>query len=318
MREQKGSIVIHRGSWILRWREYSEDGQGNRIAKRRFRVLGEVEAGHRRNLKRIPKNIQDEAANILEPLNEKTTTSISGTIGELKKEYLKTKLLKPSTLQAYKNYWNRFLEKRIGHLAISGFRRVDAFALWKQIHDANPHLSRATMNKIRFIVSGLFEFAKNTGRYFGENPALADLPEGLPGKKETGAYNIEEVNTMLSVLDSPLARAIVALAFASGLRKGEIAGLDWRDYQPTTEGGITTGATLHVRRSVWQGHVTTPKTESSADVVEIGPSAVEYLEGFRERVGKPAEGYMFGYDAKHPINLSSFARWAIRPVLKTA
>jgi hypothetical protein len=279
MRTQQGSITKHRGAWVLRWREYSEDAQGIRKAKRCFRILGEVEQAHRRNLKRIPQSIQDAAKNILAPLNQQTATSIRGTISELVKEYMKEKPLKPSTRMAYNVVWNRYLLKRIGHLPVSGFRRVDAYALWKKIHDGNPHLGSTTLYKIRFFVSGIFEHAKNTGRYFGENPATADLPAGLrPPSREKSAYTAEEVGRLISLFPSPKTQALFALAFLSGVRKGELAAIEWTDWELQEQRKDKKGemrtvklenydsrktdnvtAVLHIRRSVWNGHITTPK-----------------------------------------------------------
>jgi integrase len=195
---------------------------------------------------------------------------------------------------------------------VRDFKRPDAFRLWKQIRGANPALTKRTILHIRFFVSGVFEFAKNTGYYSGENPATADIPQDLPVGKETEAYTVEEVAQILSLLTSSKFQAIIALLWGSGLRKGEAEGLDWRDYERTD-----TGAKIHVRRSVWKGKISTPKNASSADVVHISNEIVEYIEAYRNFLGGVDEGFMFGtYDK--PINLESFVRYELKPLMWAA
>jgi integrase len=59
------------------------------------------------------------------------------------------------------------------------------------------------------------------------------------------------------------AATVVAVAGFTGLRLGEIRGLQWRDYD---------GENLSVCRSVWRTHVGAPKTEASGDKVPVIPS----------------------------------------------
>lgn len=314
MKQQKGCIYRTRGQWALRWRENAVTPEGGIRRKMRFKTLGPVTAEHKRNSKRIPPEIQAKANEYLEPVNSGAMSSALLTIGQLIEEYFRNKHFKPSTESGYKKIWQRYLQARLQAELVRDFKRSDAFRLWKQIHAEHPTLSKRTMQHIRFFVSGIFEFAKNVGYYSGENPATADLPEGLPLGKETEAYTLDEVVRLLSLLASPKSQAIVALAWGSGLRKGEIEGLDWRDYEPTD-----TGATIHVRRSVWRRHhITTPKTESSADDVHIGPEIVEYIEAYRRFLRGVTEGFMFGYSATHPIDLESFVRYELKPVMQKA
>lgn len=316
-RQQRGQILIHRGSWAIRWREYTPDETGNIKPKRCFRKLGCAQASDRRAFEKrgtVPIGIQDEANKILEPLNSGNTDTIKGTIEDLVGKYFKQATFKTSTLRAYKNIWNRYLLNRIGDKAVSAFKRVDAYHLWQDVHEANEchTLSRATMAKMRFMLSGVFEWAKDTGVYtHPENPASANLPKNLPGKKETLAYEAEEVKRLLMLLaDSPMGQAIISLAWSSGVRKGELIGLKWEDIEFTNA-----GATIHIRRSVWNREATTPKTEKSADDVFIGAEAVEFLEAFRQSRKGIDEGYVFGYSHDQPIDLRSFARWQIEPLV---
>jgi integrase len=58
------------------------------------------------------------------------------------------------------------------------------------------------------------------------------------------------------------AASVVAVAGFTGLRLGEIRGLQWQDYDDES---------LSVNRSVWRTHITAPKTEASGDKVPVVP-----------------------------------------------
>ena len=236
------------------------------------------------------------------------------TIKELVKEYFDNKQFKPSTRYGYELIWKRYLQQRLSGVIVRDFKRADGFKLWKQIHSANPHLSKRTMQHVRFFVSGLFEFAKNVGYYtWPENPASADLPDGLTIGKETQAYSTDEVSRLLAILTSPRDQAIIALAYVGGLRMGELEGVRWEDYERTD-----TGAVIHIRRSIWHRKLTTPKTISSADDVFIGPEVVTYIEAHRQFCKGVNSGYMFGLSHDRPVNLESLARNTLKPLMDTA
>jgi integrase len=322
VKEQKGCIYVARGNWAIRWRETVSSATGIEKRKVCFKVLGPVTAEHERNKDRstgklrVPREIRLEAERVMQPVNSGQAVSVLMAIGELvERHYFPEAFsyLKPSTQKGYRDIWKLHLRDRVGETVTRDFQRADAFMLWKQITKSNPSLTKRTMQHVRFFLSGVFEFAKNRGWYAGENPCNADLPEGLPKGKETGFYSVEDVGKMLTLLANIQAQAVVALAFGSGLRKGEIAGLRWEDYE-----SMETGAVIHVRRSVWNGKSDTTKNESSAADANLDAAFCQYIEAYRAFCGGVTEGFMFGYSAEHPVNMDSFAKWKIKPVLKAA
>src|SRR5579871_2075683 len=107
------------------------------------------------------------------------------------------------------------------------------------------------------------------------------------------------------------AEAILAMAFGSGLRKGELQGLTWENFRVQKDGS----AKVIVAQSVWHGKVITPKTEASIDVVDLGEEFVQYIEQYRAAIGGVDSGFMFGYASDRPIDLDSFYRWTMVPLL---
>ena len=62
-----------------------------------------------------------------------------------------------------------------------------------------------------------------------------------PEPEETYAYSLDEIKRMLALLPEPAATVVMTAAL-TGLRKGEIRGLKWDDFN---------GRELSVNRSIW-------------------------------------------------------------------
>src|SRR5207245_9946333 len=89
----------------------------------------------------------------------------------------------------------------------------------------------------------------------------AAVPKGKP--PDTYAYSVHEVAVMVKTLEEhPDAKAAVIVAAFTALRKGELAGLRWEDYDRKKQ-------ELNIVRSVYQGEVDTTKTESSRAPVPV-------------------------------------------------
>jgi integrase len=109
---------------------------------------------------------------------------------------------------------------------------------------------------------------------------------------------------MLARLGEP-ARTVVALAAFSGLREGEIRGLQWGDYRD----GL-----LCVGRSVWRTHVGETKTSESTNAVPVIAPLAKLLDGHKRGNGHAV--WMFaGAKMKRPLNLANLARRSIIPVI---
>jgi integrase len=334
--KQKGSIYVQAGSWCLRWRETVIDEKGMR-RQQRFRVIRELTAADQRSKNRktgklyIPDDVQETVEEIMRRVTQGLRLGVEAqanpTIEYLvEKSYfpererlVQQQSVKPSTLKGYRDIWNLHLRNRIGQVFIRDFQRVHAFDLWQQIRENNPTLTGRTLQHVRTFLSGVFRWALNRGIYSGENPAIASLPEGLPQGEPTQAYTVAEVVKIIQVLPSPLAQALIAMAYGAGLRKGELSAVRWDDYEPTE-----TGATIRVSQSSWNGEILKPKNDASMDTVKLDSVFAEYVEAYRQFCGNPTTGLMFpgttvkkpdGTRTQRPINLDSFARWQLRTIL---
>jgi len=118
---------------------------------------------------------------------------------------------------------------------------------------------------------------------------------------------LEEIFSILSRLsDSEPAGTIFSVAAFAGLRRGEIAALRWEDYRD---------GELFVSRSLWNGHVSGPKTPKSAAPVPVIRQVAERLEMHRLRSGSPQTGPMFRNNAGKPMAMDSVENRLVRPAL---
>ncbi len=111
---------------------------------------------------------------------------------------------------------------------------------------------------------------------------------------------------MLNVVPEPAATVIATAAF-TGARRGEIRGMYWENYREEE---------IFIGRSVWQKHITPPKSTKSKAPIPIISRLAQRLEFHRLRLGNPETGPMFPNASGGPMDLNSLLRRSILPVFK--
>ncbi|HEX6505328.1 MAG TPA: tyrosine-type recombinase/integrase [Terriglobales bacterium] len=269
----------------------------------RAKRLAPVDENHRTKA-----SISDLIEDTLKPLNERHHSPESvTTLGEfVERVYIPyvVKQKRASTSYDYRNKWNEYLKPRCSSWWMREVRTCDVQHLLDAIaieHD----LSRTSLRHIKAQLSGIFNYAKQQGYFDGINPVQGTaIPKARPGK-ETYAYSLEEVTRILAVLPEPAA-SIVATAAFTGLKRGEIRGLLWENYN---------GHELRVTQSVWKSTVDEPKTAKSKAPVPVISQLRAMLDGHRARRGNPQQGAIFANRLGKPLCLNGVANRIILPVL---
>src|SRR5262249_24496079 len=166
-------------------------------------------------------------------------------------------------------------------------------------------LGRSSLRHCKAFLSGAFKQAKRLGILDGLNPIQDVSIPRAPEPDETYAYNLDEKKAILGVLPQP-AWTVVLTAALTGLRKGEIRGLDWEDFS---------GEELSVKRTVWNGTVNDPKTNRSKAPIPVVKQLADALEAHKVREGRLAVGAIFQAGNGKPLNLDNLARRVIMPAL---
>jgi integrase len=168
------------------------------------------------------------------------------------------KQLRDSTRKGYRDVWEIHVKNRLGKLTLRQFRTVHGEQLLAAIA-GNTNLGRNSWKRIKSFLSGVFKQAKRLGIIDNVNPIQDVSIPRAKAPEEAYAYSLEEVRRMLAALGEP-ARTVVLTAALSGLRKGEIRGLCWSDFN---------GKELSVNRSVWNSIINEPKMARSKAPVPL-------------------------------------------------
>ena len=110
-----------------------------------------------------------------------------------------------------------------------------------------------------------------------------------------------------------LAKAIVATALGTALRRGELLGLRWRDVDLLEQ-------KIAVRETFVRGQFTTPKSKASRRAIELGPRTFAVLgEQWRRTPFKDDDDLVFAHPQRGtPLDPSKLSRNFLKPALKRA
>jgi integrase len=300
-RHQKGYVYRRYYRWYVRYYDYIVQKDGSIKRVQLARSLAPVCYEYR--TKRAVMSLVRE---FLEPINRGRFSPAGGLSIErfVEESYLPyiSREKRSSTTRGYRQIWNCYLMPRCGTLRLRDFRTADGERLMSEIARQND-LSRYTLRHIKAFLSGVFKYAKRLGTVDGVNPVQdVSIPKARPGI-ETYAYSLEEIIRMISVLGQPAATVVATAAF-TGMRKGELRGFLWENYNQ----GV-----IWVSQSVWESIVDEPKTQrSKSPVPVIGPLA-KLLDRHREARGNSQTGFVFATRNGTALNLSNLAKRYIRP-----
>lgn len=198
------------------------------------------------------------------------------TFGDVLDEWLRhaehERGVKPSTLAEYTSAVNAHLRPAFGTQPIS---RLDARAIerWRAELVAEGRLSRRTIDKLLTILHGVCERARRL--YDVPNP-VADVERHPPRYSgDLDFYSPEEVMALVRAAESEQDAALYLTAAFTGLRRGELVALRWRDVD-------FAGEAIRVRASVTHGHLTTPKS-GKVRAVPMAPQVAVTLDKLSRR-----------------------------------
>lgn len=214
------------------------------------------------------------------------------------------KHLRTSTVESYKDLWQRHIKDHAGRTRLEDYRASHATAY---LTGLSERLGRNSLAHVRSLMSGIFSHAAALG-HVEHNPMRDAKVLGRPkAPSNTPHYTLDELAAIMSALvGDPGAQAMVAFAGFLGLRPSEIAGLRWED---------CAGDGVHIQRSVTRGVIGPTKTpESATRLPMIAPVAIPLALWHRD-AGEPNEGWIFQNRAGDPIDMREFCRRRIRPAL---
>src|ERR1700722_939871 len=240
------------------------------------------------------RDVLDQARRGTLPGLVKTGATFADAAAEFMRYVEHDKALKPSTLYGYQSildayllpaFGDRQLEQittadieawRSGLESVSEARRVDRRCARGDEHPpASPRaLSNSTKNRIMVTLHGIL---RRACKVFGlpTNPAsgIERYPVRLTG--DIDVFSPEEVWALVRAATSEQDGAIFLTAAFTGLRRGELIALRWRDVD-------FTGSVLRVRASFAGGALTAPKS-GKVRSVPLAPEIAQALAKLSRR-----------------------------------
>ena len=167
-----------------------------------------------------------------------------------------------STQYGYEIYLKGWILPRWKSYRLSEVKAVDVEAWLKTLP-----LARGSKAKIRNLMSALFSHAMRW-EWTEKNP-IKSVRQSAKRSRVPDVLSPVEITGLLSELPEPLRTAAELDAF-TGLRRGELIGLQWQDVD-------FDDLVVHVRRSVVMMVQGAPKTEASAKDVPLDAALAESL-----------------------------------------
>ncbi|QEC47301.1 site-specific integrase [Baekduia soli] len=216
---------------------------------------------------------------------------------------------KPSTLRGYRNSVQNQLIPAFGEMAVRDITSVH-IERWRASLTTGPR----TRNKLLVELYGIFRRAQ---RMYGleHNPAAQVEPLRVARKLEIDVFSPDEVRALVRAAAGKQDAAIFLTAAFTGLRRGELLALRWRDVD-------FVGSVVRVRASYAANALTTPKSGKVRGVPMAGEvaAALASLGQRRRWTGEddlvfPGEtgGYLDG-SALRRRYLDALERAGLRPL----
>ncbi|HVF79046.1 MAG TPA: site-specific integrase, partial [Solirubrobacteraceae bacterium] len=158
---------------------------------------------------------------------------------------------KPSTVRDYGSVVRAHLLPAFGSRPIEDISDDD-IERWKVGLGVDSGMSNATKLKILTILSGVFERARKVHK-LPRNPMAAVEKPIQRARGDIDVFSVEEVMALVRAAADKQDAAIYLTAALTGLRRGELVALRWRDVD-------VAGQSIRVRASYTEGGLTTPKS----------------------------------------------------------
>ena len=296
---QRGS-VFKRGKqrkvWVGRWRErVLENGEARSI--QRAEILGPVS-----ELTKAQARLRLDA--LLRDTNRRKPRRIV-TLGEFAEQWMETVLphYKRSTQRAYRCHLREHVIPELGEMQLDDIQPRD---VQEFITRKSQQLAPLSVKNLHNVLRRLFRTAREWEYTEGNPVAGVKLPPKTRIKQKF-SLTAEQVRALLAELEEPV-RTMVLLAVLTGLRRGEIIGLKWKDID--LEKGL-----LSVAQQFQDGRFEPPKYNSFRDV-PLSPEVVSALRRLRPR--GPDELLFPGRKKGQPVDPAALNRWFIKPACDRA
>jgi integrase len=288
--------------WIGRFRVdvIAEDGKRHR--REPSKVLGPVRTVSKRQAQAM---LSQHLASINQGVHKPTVMITFTQFAVERFEPNILPMLRPGTARNYQSVIRHDLIPFFGSMRLP---EIGAMDVQMFIASKSKQVAAGTVLTFRNRLSKIFETAVRWG-YLQSNPTHGTQVPALTDTKERVALTPEQARALLAELEEPF-RTMVLLAVLSGLRRGELLALRWKNVN-FAEHSIT------VAESIYMGRSAAPKTKASRRKVFIDEVVLENLVRLQPPHFQP-DDFLFHTERGTAMNPHNVLNRVILPACKRA
>ena len=179
-------------------------------------------------------------------------------------------MVRPSTLNGYRSYIENHIRPRLGEKRISQIKAADI----QRFYDAlSQKLASGSVRRIHTTLHGILKSAVQA-RLIPRNP-VDDVIAPKFSYQKKNVLTEEQINRFMEIIQrDALWRDFFYQEITTGLRRGELCGLMWTDFD-AEKGTLTVRRTLH--NKVGGYYVGETKTGAGRRIIKLPPSTVRLL-----------------------------------------
>ena len=199
------------------------------------------------------------------------------TVDDFFKEWIvyKESRVKAGTLESYQKIYSAYIKVIVGKKLLPEIRTIDIDKIYRSMIENGK--SEKTLSTVAAVLSGMFKYA-TINRMINTNPVpLVEIPrKKAKQKKEYRVFTKEEQDLFMKYSEKSCIGNLFQLAIYSGMRNGELRGLQWSDIDFKNR-------IIHVNHTLvtitGKGHVLdAPKTKTSKRDIPMIDKAYELLK----------------------------------------
>lgn len=249
----------------------------------RFQYGGERYAVYDTELREVKKKLTSLKYEVENGLFAKQDNiTVSGWFDIWMKEY-KEPTVKKGTAGVYKDNFRSYIQKPLGKKKLKDIRPEHIQKIYNDLNKKG--YSRNTIELVSVVLSGMYKQALKN-KIIIENPVpLATLPK-VSEHKEPRVMTVEEQRIFLEYAKDSYLNDLFILALATGMRSGELRGLQWQDVDSKNKIIHVKNTLVYVNKDYL---LDTPKTPTSRRDIPLIDNAVAILK--RQKL-KQAENRM--------------------------
>jgi len=169
-----------------------------------------------------------------------------------------------------------------------------------------------TYNNLITLLKSILKWARRSDQRFLRHDPMEHVERLARQQTERPILEPMELWQLLKAAEAhPPADTILKVAAFTGLRRGELFGLQWADVQRNPEGG----GRLLIRRSIVLGRVTTPKTAGSFRVVDVPQGLIEELLLYQTAC-PPVSEWIFPNATGGPMDGDNWSKRVFVPLIQ--